>query len=354
MEKPLVIKRILSLSIMLLFITATANRYPVSAQTPEATPAFPVTIQHKFGSTTISGAPKRVVAIGYTEQDPLLALGVSPVAIRYWYGDKTDAIFSWAKEAAKGATPQVLELTFGGLNYEAILALKPDLISAVTSGISKEEYETLSKIAPTIAQSGNYIDFGMPWQETTLMIGEAVGKSAEAKALVKRLQDQLADVRAKNPAFAGKSIAVAYNYGDARTYGFYTSQDGRGRFFTDLGFVIPEDLVKVAGEKFYSDVSNERLDLLDRDVIVFLGLKFAKGGRAAIEADPLLRSLKAVKEGRIAFIPEAYDDALQFSSVLSLEYALKGIVPELQAAVKDTAATPAATRADAPQATATK
>jgi iron complex transport system substrate-binding protein len=122
-------------------------------------------------------------------------------------------------------------------------------------------------------------------------------------------------------------------YDKARKYGFYTAQDSRGRFFTDLGFVVPEDLVKLAGTSFYADISNERIDLFDRDLIVFVGLQFAEGVRAAIEIDPLLKPLKAVKEGRVVYVPANYDDALQFSSVLSIEFALKGNVPELQTAL---------------------
>lgn len=65
-------------------------------------------------------------------------------------------------------------MDFGALNYEAILALSPDLIIAVSAGITQDEYDLLSQIAPTIAQSGDYIDFGMPWQEATQLIGDAV------------------------------------------------------------------------------------------------------------------------------------------------------------------------------------
>lgn len=132
--------------------------------------------EHKFGSTTITEAPERVVAIGYTEQDLLLAVDVQPVAVRYWYGDENNAIFPWAQDKVEGETPIVLNMPYGNLNYQAILALEPDLISAVTAGITQEEYELLSQIAPTIAQSGDYIDFGMPWQEATQMVGAALGK----------------------------------------------------------------------------------------------------------------------------------------------------------------------------------
>ncbi len=320
--------------VILFVLFALLGVIPAAAQDS----TFPITIEHKFGSTTITAAPQRVVAIGYTEQDPLLALGIVPVAVRYWYGDETNAIFPWAQDAVGGAAPVVLNMPFGNLNYEAILALQPDLISAVSSGITQDEYDKLSQIAPTLAQSADYIDFGTPWQETTLRIGAAVGKSAEAEALVSRVDGLFADARASNPQFEGKNIVVAYNYGESRTYGYYTAQDTRARFFTDLGFVIPAELLEIAGDSFYADISTERIDLFDQDVLVFLGLQWAEGGREAIENDPLISQLDAVREGRVVFIPAEYDDALQYGTVLSLEYALEGILPELEAALPNTAA----------------
>jgi len=293
--------------------------------------AFPVTIEHKFGTTLIEELPERVVTIGFTEQDYLVALDVTPLAVRSWYADPSIAFLPWAEDAAEGATPQILAMQFGHLNYEAILALNPDMISAVTAGITEEEYETLSQIAPTIAQSGEYIDFGMPWQAITRTIGAAVGKPDKAEALVAGVEGLFAEAREQNPAFAGQTIAVAYNYGDARTYGYYTDQDGRGRFFTDLGFVVPNELNDIAGESFFADISNERIDLLDQDVLIFLGLGFAEGGQEAIENDPLIQQLDVVEDDKVVYIPAEYDDALQYSSVLSLKYALEGIVPELAA-----------------------
>jgi len=307
----------------------------IPGATEDAQAAFPVTIEHKFGTTTIEEAPERVVAIGYTEQDYLVALGVIPIAVRSWYADESIAFLPWAEDEAGGATPEILVMPFGNLNYEAILALNPDMISAVTAGITQEEYETLSQIAPTIAQSGDYVDFGMPWQEITRTIGAAVGQLDAAEELISEVETRFAEAREANPEFAGQTIVVAYNYGDARTYGYYTAQDGRGRFFTDLGFVIPDELNEIAGESFFADISTERIDLLDQDVLIFLGLGFAEGGQEAIENDPLIQQLDVFKAGNVVFIPAEYDDALQYSSVLSLEFALEGIVPELAAIFND-------------------
>lgn len=291
--------------------------------------AFPVTIEHKFGSTTITEAPRRVVAIGYTEQDLLLAVGVTPVAVRYWYGDEADAIRPWARDRVQGEPPVVLNMPYGSLNYEAILALQPDLISAVTAGITQEEFDLLSQIAPTIAQSGDYIDFGMPWQEALQLVGAAVGKPAEAAETVAEVEALFAQTRASHPQFAGKTVAVAYLY--EGTYGFYTSQDIRGRFFTELGFVVPEEMDELAGESFFANISAERIDLLDQDLIAVLNLQLIEGGRETLEAEPLFSQLAAVQEGRVIYFDEQAENALSYSSPLSLPYALAAALPQLEA-----------------------
>src|SRR5690606_33506215 len=133
----------------------------------------------------------------------------APVAVRYWYGDTANAIFPWAVDSLGGAeTPAVLNMAYGNLNYEAILALQPDLIIAVSAGITQEEYDLLTQIAPTVAQSAEYADFGMPWQEATRMIGTAVGKQDEAETLIENVEESFAAAREAHPSFEGKSVAV--------------------------------------------------------------------------------------------------------------------------------------------------
>ena len=294
---------------------------------------FPVTVEHKFGATTLEQKPERIVTIGYTEQDALLALGAEPVAIRYFYGDETNAIFPWAEDEANGLEPQVLNMPFGSLNYETILALQPDVITAIGSGINEEEFETLSQIAPTIAQSSDYVDFGTPWQEEVLTLGQVLGETERAETLVADLEAKLEQVRSEHPEFAGKTVAVAYKSGGE--YGFYTGQDGRGRFFEDLGFVVPDELNEIAGESFFATVSEERLDLFEQDLLVLLAIQFMEGdGQTLIREDNLLSQLSTVQNGRVLYVADEFDDALQFGTVLSLDYLLENLVPELADAVQ--------------------
>lgn len=293
--------------------------------------AFPVEIEHKFGTTEIPEEPERVVALGYTELDYALALGVEPVGARYpQFGPESTAVRPWAVEAAGDADIEVLNMAYGELGFEAIAALEPDLILGVTAGLTEDEYATLSDIAPTVAQTDEFVDFGTPWQDTTLLIGQALGAEPEAEALVADLEARFEEVRDAHPEWDGLSLASAYYGGDEVL--FFASEDLRARFFTDLGFAIPAELDELADGAFFGSVSLEQLDLIDRDVLVWSQLQFTEGGREAIEADLIVGGLAATQDGRALFVGGEVDDAFQVSSILSLASALDGIVPMLERA----------------------
>ena len=53
----------------------------------QAVDTFPVTIDHALGSTTIEAKPERVVTWGWSAQDAVLGLGVTPVGMPFFsYG----------------------------------------------------------------------------------------------------------------------------------------------------------------------------------------------------------------------------------------------------------------------------
>lgn len=307
---------------------------------PEA--AFPVTIEHKYGSTEIPAAPERVISLGYTDQDAILALGVQPLAVRYFFGDETQQVWPWAEASLNGAAPAVLNMPFGELNIEAIAALNPDLIIAVSAGISDAEYATLTQIAPTVAQSADYVDFGVPWQEQTRVIGQALGAAAQADELVAATEARFAELQAEHPEFAGASVAIAAPAADGQFF-FSGPQHERQRVLTSLGFVLPAELAEIAGDAFYGTLSGERLDLLDTDVLLWTA---TAEQRATIEANPVYQQLNVVKQGRVIWLDtsgasemELVGPALVYSSVLSLPTVFDGLVPQLSAAVDGDPAT---------------
>jgi iron complex transport system substrate-binding protein len=338
--------------IMMLAVSACGSAAPAVTQAPSteeavateapateaAESAYPVTIEHKYGSTTITEFPERIVLVGLTEQDALLALGVVPVATREWYGERPGAIFEWAQNLLGDAEVPVV-LPSVELNFEQIAGLNPDLIVGLYAGITQEEYDTLSKIAPVVAQPAEYVDYGIPWQELTRTIGLIVGRSVEAEALIANVDAKFAEAREAHPEFEGASGVVASTWGYPDNYYAYHSQDPRNRLLTSLGFVIPAEIDELAEDTYGATISRERLDIVDVDALVWIA--FSEEEVETNRNDPLYSKLKAASEGRDIFLPEtnAIYDAMNFNTVLSLPFVLDGLVPQLAAAVDGDPAT---------------
>jgi iron complex transport system substrate-binding protein len=296
--------------------------------------AFPVTIAHKYGETTITDKPERIVLVGLVEQDALLALGVVPVATREWWGERPGAIFEWATdELGDAPLPEVLPAN--ELNFEQIAALEPDVIVGLYAGITQEEYDTLAKIAPVVAQPAEYPDWGIPWQELTHKIGLIVGEAERADALIAEVEAQFAAAREAHPEFAGQTGIVASTWGYPDTYWVYSSKDPRSQFLLSLGFNPAPAFDKVIGNEFGATISREEIDMLnDVNVAIWFGTEEEM-------ADPLYQQLTISQQGRNIVIaseaPMAF--AFSFNTVLSLPYVLDGLVPQLSVAVDGDPAT---------------
>ena len=302
-----------------------------AASNSAAKAAYPVTIKHKFGSTTLTSKPKRIVLVGLIEQDALLALGEVPVATTEWFGGHKGAIWPWAKdELGNGKYPTVLKDT-DGMQFEKIKALRPDVIIGLYSGMKKSDYGTLSKIAPVIAQTNDYVDYGVPWQVATSTVGKVVGKSARAEKLIAGIEKRFAAVRKANPKFVGATAVIAAPYQGIWVYG---PEDVRSRVLESLGFKLPKDLGGITGTEFGANLSKERTDLLDVDAIIWLATS-PKKDAATLAKDKLYSSLAVHTEGREVFIGdnEPLGGAFSFVSVLSLPFMLDNFVPLMKRAI---------------------
>lgn len=105
-----------------------------------------------------------MITVGRIDDDAVLAAGVVPIATTEWFGGHPGAIFPWAEESLAGAEPPEYLPNIDGIRFERIAALRPDLILALYTEMSESDYETLAGIAPTVAQPGDYVDLGVPWQ----------------------------------------------------------------------------------------------------------------------------------------------------------------------------------------------
>ncbi|OUC06595.1 ABC transporter substrate-binding protein, partial [Litorilinea aerophila] len=201
--------------------------------------------------------------------------------------------------------------------------------------LGQEEYNLLAQIAPTLAQSAAYPDFGMPWQEQTRIIGQALGRPEQAEAQIEKVEAQIAEAAQQHPILAGKTVAWITPAGEPGQFWVVGPDTPPMRFLTALGLSYPDELRALVGELDSAQISSERLDLLDVDVLLVRAANEEE--RAAIEADPIFQSLGVFQDNRVIFFVGADDPiygALSFSTVLSLPYALEELVPQLVQAVE--------------------
>src|SRR5688500_1001929 len=161
--------------------------------------AFPVTVEHAFGETTIEEKPERVVVLGWSAQDTVYALGLEPVGMpEYPFGGGGDGVLPWNDEYFDPAVTTLLD-TADGPPLEAIAALQPDVILAPYDGFDEAVYESLTGIAPTVAYAGE--PWTTPWRDQTRMIGTALGLADEAEQLIAETDDRVAEIAAEHPEF---------------------------------------------------------------------------------------------------------------------------------------------------------
>jgi iron complex transport system substrate-binding protein len=319
-------------------VTATDATTQAETQTPETETAdagfTSITIPHAYGETIIESKPERIAAIAWGNADVPLALGIVPVGISEanWGVIDGGQLLPWTKEKLEelgGAeTCSVFDDT-DGWDYEAINECEPDIIIAASSGLSQEEYDTLSAIAPTIPYPGKA--WQTSWRDQILVNSKAIGMEEEGKQLVEDLNTLIAEKTAEYPQLAGKTAAFAYvSPADLSTISFYTPTDTRGGFLEDLGFALPEslsELYKKSGD-FFITISAENADILD-DVDILVSYALTDDAIDIVLSDPLIGTIPAFQRGSFIMVPEGPLSAAGSPSALSIPWAIDEYISRL-------------------------
>ncbi|MBM7504264.1 iron-siderophore ABC transporter substrate-binding protein [Agromyces aurantiacus] len=295
---------------------------------------FPVTIEHAFGETVIEQAPERVATWGWGSTEAAVAVGVYPVAIaeQAWTVGEGNYL-PWVEAAYEEAgedLPALISDPEGGATvpYEEFIQAEPDLILAPYSGLTEEQYDTLSEIAPVVAYPA--APWTTPWDETIEITAEALGRAGEGEAVLQRISAGLAEQAAAHPDFAGTTFAGVWD-GDGFVF-VYTPADSRIEVLTELGLEVAPSVSELdtSDGGFYYELSYEQLDRLDADVIVSYHSTTEEA--AAFLAKPELQAIPAVAAGRVAQV----SDPVTVSSVsppTALSFDWRGGLPALVDAI---------------------
>ncbi|MFE1025707.1 iron-siderophore ABC transporter substrate-binding protein [Streptomyces sp. NPDC058818] len=298
-----------------------------------ASGAFPVTVEHAFGTTKVTEAPKRVVSVGYTDDQTILAFGIKPVGMVDQYpnppGQSPDinTQWPWVKDQWGDTKPEVIMKNGdSGPNFEKIAALRPDLIVAVYSEIDQAAYDKLSKIAPTVGRTkAEKEPFSAPWQDNALHIAKALGKAEEGEKKVADIQGKLDAAKKAHPELADRTAVALSWYEDSVAP--FTSTDVRGRLVTGIGFKYQTEIDKVADGSFYTKLSPERVDLVDVDRVFVIN---DKADQDKLKKFKLFTNLDAVKNGKVSYLLDsegpAVGAAISQGTLLSMPYAIDELV----------------------------
>jgi iron complex transport system substrate-binding protein len=293
----------------------------------------PVTIEHALGTTTIEAEPERVATVNWANHEVPLALGAVPVgmAAANFGDDDGDGLLPWVSERLEeldAETPVLFDET-DGIDFEAVADTNPDVILAGYSGLTQEDYDTLSEIAPVVAYP--QAPWATPWREMIEINAAGMGMAEEGEKLVADLEQEIADTVSEYPQLEGASTMFLTHVDttDLSEVSFYTPFDTRSAFFEDLGLATPASVEEASSdpEQFSGAVSAEQVDVFDDvDIIVTYGDQELVD---ALNADPLLSQIPAVRNGSLVLLPDTPLGTAANPTPLAISWVLEDYVAML-------------------------
>lgn len=267
---------------------------PPAAKPTAPKAAYPVTITDDASRTvTIAKKPERIVSLAPANTEILFALGAGDRVVGVTsYDDYPKQVESIAKVG-----------DFAGPNIEAVAAAKPDLV-LVTGGVQADVIEKLEKLGATVVSVDPQSLQGL--YDDIAEIGQAVGAEKEATAVVSDMKRAVASVEQAVANREPVSAFVEIGQNPLYTVGSGTLIDelitiARGKnIVTESGYVPysaeqvlkadpvvymatagsmsdPQALKKRAGFKKLSAVRNERVFILDDNLVSRPGPRVVEG-----------------------------------------------------------------------------
>ncbi|GLY33678.1 ABC transporter substrate-binding protein [Kineosporia sp. NBRC 101731] len=314
---------------------------------------FPATVKTFYGDITIEKQPERVVALGYGDADALLALGITPVAMKGWQQFGNRGSGPWANEHLD-STPELIpsqQMNADDDESRLVAQLNPDLIIDTDLDRDPERYKSLTKIAPVISAPQGMGEFGSPdLEEQTMLVARAMGVPRQGEELLDDLKTRAVSVAREHPEFDGKTISLAQKL--ETSWFAQISSIARMQFFLDLGFRVNPALVDEANKTKLEDVTDMRLTpknftTLDADLIVVDATysdnpdavprngdgTVTRSGTKAVTKNQRFAALPATRDGRSLVLPAdpdlPYWEALDRPSLLSGNWLLDTLVPDI-------------------------
>ncbi|NCJ08650.1 ABC transporter substrate-binding protein [Synechococcales cyanobacterium C] len=303
------------------FALACTSRLPIHSDPTTLDPSSAETCQiiyHAMGHTCVPTDPQRVVVWGGTELDPVLALGVKPIA-------GNPEVLSYVKEKLPPEQWQEIKDINSpqGPNLEYILELKPDLILGHESRIG-QIYPQLSSIAPTV------LDGAEDWKSTLRLFAEALNKSETAHQIMDDYDARInlfkSEMHRRLP-FTISSVEIRADSIILDTHDSFALS-----VIQEAGLSLSPGLNRYTSQTWV--LSKERLHELESDAIFLRAWGgFTSEQQAAeaelekLKADPLWQQLQVVQKGKVYTVGDYFQGGGPITANLILDDLFRYLLP---------------------------
>ncbi|HJD68711.1 MAG TPA: iron-siderophore ABC transporter substrate-binding protein [Corynebacterium kroppenstedtii] len=284
-----------------------------------------VSIEHALGTAEITSKPERVVTLGQGSTETAIALGVVPVAMEeYTWGADDSGYLPWVKEAVEDKGGELPALVQGQdkLSAEEILKYEPDLILAPWSGVTEEQYQQLSEIAPTVAYPEE--PWTITWDEQIETVATALGEKDKAQGLIDEIEAEFE--KAKESEYKDTTFSFIYNQSSPTDLGIFMPTEQRVEFVTKLGLtvdpVIEEFKDSVVAGTDSASLSPENLDKLNGSDLIFT-FYMDDDVRKMMHEDPAYSRVPAIAKGaEVAPTDQSFVTASSMINPLTVPWAI--------------------------------
>ncbi|NLP42356.1 MAG: ABC transporter substrate-binding protein [Veillonellaceae bacterium] len=313
--------------LLISFLTAGCFSGSKPRTTPDSLPSSAyLTIKDSIGRTvTIPQKPQRIVLL-------------SPSFVNLLYSVDGKAI--GRPNSKSGTIPQaalsVPEVGFVyNINLEKLAALQPDLVIGVQGLHEKLVPSMESNNIPIIILRYKTLEDNI---EITRLLGSIAGTQAKAELVIQNIQSQIQTIIAKLPVDKSRKVAILHATSKSVTVELDTTI--AGSIAKELGLVnIAAGSMPVNADNDTVPYSMEKLVENDPDImfVVTMGDKaeIEKRMWADVQSNPAWKSLRAVKEQKVYFLPSELfllNPGLRMPE--AVEYMGKLVYPEVYGSAK--------------------
>ncbi|MBM4494389.1 ABC transporter substrate-binding protein [Rhodococcus hoagii] len=307
-----------------------------------------VTIEHALGTAVITAEPERIVTLGQGSAETAIALGTVPVGIEaYEWGSDETGYLPWIHDAITDRGAQLPVQFTGGseIDIEAVAKLDPDLILAPWSGVTQQQYDALSALAPTVAYAEKA--WTTTWEDQIRGSGRRWARPPRHQEIAK-VKAQFADATAAHPEYADVSFSFVYNPAPAH-WACSSRTSSASRWCAPRIAVDP--IVNTLPETEGTDsalIGLENAHLLKDSDLLFTFYS-DDANRAEIEAQPVYRQIP--QSPRLGGAPEDQSFVTGSSMInpLTVPWSLERYVPMIDGAVAPLATDHSSSPPDAPR-----